>query len=135
MRVVLDTNVIVSAILSARGAARALLDLARLGHVTLVTSPVLLDDLEDVLTRFVSRAAAGEIRAAVEEIAFLVEPLEVPVVTRDRDDDHVLAAALSGRAACIVTRDQDLLTLGAHEGISIMDAAPALYAIRTQLEM
>lgn len=134
MRVVFDTNIIVSGILSARGAARALLDLARLGHITLVTSPVLLDELEDVLTRFVPRAAAGEIRSAVEEIADVVGPVEVPSVTRDPDDDHVLATATAGNVAYIVSRDHDLLTLGAYQEIPILAPAPALHTVRAQLE-
>jgi putative PIN family toxin of toxin-antitoxin system len=115
---------------SATGASRALLELAQRGQVELITSLTLLDELEDVLGRFMPRAAATEICNAVQELSYLVEPTRVPVVTRDPDDDHVLAAAVTGRALCVVTRDRDLLDLGRHQGIEILQPAPALALIR-----
>lgn len=132
MRVVLDTNVVVLGILSSGGAARALLELARHGRIELVSSPVLLEELEEVLGRFFPRAAAAEIRTAVEEIAQIVEPPDVPAVTRDPDDDQVLAAAVAAGAGSVVTRDKDLLTLGSYEGIQLLEPAPALAAIRAE---
>lgn len=133
MRAVLDTNVIVSGLLSERGAARALLNLARGGSIELVTSPVLLDELEEVVERFIPRAVAAEIRATVEEIACVVEPPLVRAVTRDPDDDHVLAAAITAHAVYLITRDRDLLTLGDYQGIRILEPAPALHQIRADL--
>jgi putative PIN family toxin of toxin-antitoxin system len=129
-RAVLDTNIVVSGILSATGASRALLELARRGQVELVTSLTLLEELEDVLGRFMPRAAATEIRTAVQELSYLVEPTRVPIVTRDPDDDHVLAAAVTGQASYVVTRDRDLLDLGRHQGIEILQPAPALALLR-----
>ena len=134
MRVVLDTNILVSGVLSPTGAVGALLDLALGGRVELVSSPILLDELEDVLGRFVQRSAAAEIRAAVEEIAQVVEPEVVPMVADDPDDDHVLAAAASGRALYIITRDRHLLTLGEYASIRILDTVPGLHAVRARLE-
>jgi putative PIN family toxin of toxin-antitoxin system len=134
VRVVLDTNIIVSAILSERGAARALLNLAREGAVDLVISPVLLEELEEVLERFMSRDAATEIRSAMEEIAYVIEPEFVPAITRDPDDNHVLAAAVTARVRYLVTRDQDLLSVGSHGGVVILEPAPALHRIRAALE-
>ena len=133
MRVVFDTNIVVSGILSATGASRALLDFARHGQIELVSSLTLLDELEDVLGRFMPRAAATEVRDAVQEFALLVDPVNVPTVTRDPDDDHVPAAALGGRAAYVITRDRDLLDLERYEGIEILRPAPALAAIRDDI--
>ncbi|MGH2442143.1 MAG: putative toxin-antitoxin system toxin component, PIN family [Chloroflexota bacterium] len=135
MRVVLDTNIVISSILSSSGAARALLDLARAGHITLVTSPALLDELEDVLTRFFPRPIAAEIRAATAEISIIAAPETISPASRDPDDDHVLSAAVSGEAVFIVSRDQDLLTLREYETIPILDAAPALQAIQAALDV
>jgi len=132
VHIVLDTNVIVSGILSATGASRAILDLARRGQVDIMTSAVLLEELEDVLGRFMPRAAAAEIRVAFEELAIIVEPEHVPEVARDRDDDHVLAAVAAG-ANSIVTRDRDLLILDSYDGIKILEPALALEMIRATM--
>jgi uncharacterized protein len=128
--VVLDTNIIISGILSATGASRAILDLVRQGRVEIITSSMLLEELEDVLTRFMPRAAATEIRHAIEELAYFVQPEIVPSVTRDPDDDHVLAAAVAGHAMYVVTRDHHLLSLGSHQGVELLEPARALEVMR-----
>ena len=132
MRVVLDTNITVSGILTATGAARAVLDYARHGRFDLITSPILLEELEEVLERFVEAEAAAEIRVAFGELAEIVEPAHVPQVSRDPDDDHVVAAAVQGGADVIVTRDKDLLTLVSHGSVRILEPADFLAELRGQ---
>ncbi len=131
VRVILDTNIIVLGILSSTGASRAILDLVRRGQVEIVTSVVLLEEIEDVLGRFMPRAAAAEIRTALEELSYIVKPEDVPIVSRDRDDDQVLAAAVAASADFIVTRDGDLLVLNVYRGIKVLQPAPALEMIRS----
>lgn len=120
MRVLLDTNVLVSAILFG-GLPRRLLDLALRGDLDLVTSVALFDELEDVLRdRFAfERAAARATRAELEAVADLAAPTTVPAVSRDPDDDVVLATAVVGAADVVVTGDRDLLVLGSHAGIPV----------------
>ena len=132
---VFDTNILASAFTSPRGAPRALLEYALHGDVQLVTSPALLDKFEDCLVevRYERRMAAAT-RSAIEDIALVVEPASVPQVCRDPDDDHVLAAGVTGRAEYIVTRDKDLLTLGSYEGIPIVEPAPFLHLVRERLQ-
>ena len=121
MRVVLDTNVLISAFI-ARGLCVEVFE-AVLAHHQLVVSAGLLGEFERTLrdklgfdpTR-VDRALAL-LRRVGESVQ--VEPLTAPVC-RDPDDDMVLARARSGRAACIVTGDDDLLTLERFEGIPIL---------------
>lgn len=124
MRVLLDTNVLISAILF-RGLPRSLLDRAIRGELDLVTSPVLLDELERILTdRFhVPSELARLTRSELEILAEVVAPDDVPAVSRDPDDDQVLAAAVVGGVEAIVTGDRDLLVLETHRGIAIISPA------------
>jgi putative PIN family toxin of toxin-antitoxin system len=128
---VLDTNILVSAVLSPTGAAAATVSLALRGEVTIVCSPVLLTEFEEVLARFMSRADAADARGVLEDTAYLVDPSTVPPVTRDPDDDHVVAAAIAGDAAWIVTRDKDLLSLESHAGVLMIEPGPFLQIVHT----
>lgn len=131
MRIVVDTNVLVSAYVST-GTPRRLLDAAFDGTFFLCTSEALLAELLDVLGRShiaprMQRAAAAVVED-LRKIAVVVAPAAVPrVVPTDADDDQVLAAALAAGADLIVSGDRrDLLPLGSYEGIPIVTAAEAL---------
>jgi len=121
VRVLLDTNVLVSAILFG-GVPRSLLEHGIRGELDLVTSPALMDELEELLHRKFGfpAEAARQVRAELELLADVVRPKVVPRVLRDRDDDEVLAAALTGDAEVIVTGDNDLLEVGSHRGVQIL---------------
>ena len=65
--------------------------------------------------------------SALRQLAEIVDPPPLPVpVSRDPDDDAVLALAVASRADLIVSGDADLLILGDYAGISIVDAAAAV---------
>jgi len=132
VRVLLDTNVLVSAILFG-GVPRELLRGVIDGRLTLVTNRHLLDELEDILEgKFAfTRAAAVETRAELEVLAELAEPVEVPRICRDPDDDQVLAAAVAGEAEAIVTGDRDLLVLEWHSEIEVLTPASFVVRLRT----
>lgn len=49
--------------------------------------------------------------------------VEVPDISRDPDDNHVLACAEAGQAILVVSGDSDLLTLGNYKGIRILSVA------------
>lgn len=138
MRIVLDTNTLVSAILSPHGPPRRLLDDARAQVFELCSSPVLMAELLDVVARekFAKRLTAagltplgivGEIR----RMATMATPADVPrVVPNDADDDHVLACALAAQADLIVSGDKHLLGLSGHyQGIVIVTPAQAVQRI------
>jgi uncharacterized protein len=137
VRIVLDTNVVVSALLW-RGTPYRLLDAIRQrDEVRLFTSPALLDELVDVLTRpsatkrlaIIGRTARDVLADYVEAVE-IVEPEHVPrVVPDDADDDQVIAAALAAGADSIVSGDADLLSMGSHDGIPIITAAQAAQQI------
>lgn len=137
MRIVLDTNVVLSALLW-RGTPYRLLDAIRSHReVSLVTSPALLDELAGVLTRpsasrrlaMIGRTAHNVLADYVEAVT-IVEPEHVPrVVPNDVDDDQVIAAAIAAGADWIVSGDADLLSMGSHQGIPILTAAQAAQQI------
>ena len=132
MRVVADTNTVVSAFLWG-GPPAAVLVAARAGRITLFTSPVLLAELEDVLSRekFAERivrvgSSVAQMLAGYRALATIVRPASIEPAVRDPDDDHVLACAKAAQAQLIVSRDKDRLDLREHQGIPILASADAL---------
>lgn len=137
MRIVLDTNVVLSALLW-RGTPHQLLTAIRQQpDVLLYSSTALLDELADVLTRpsatkrlAVIGKTAREVLSDYVEAVELVEPTTVPpVVPTDPDDDQVIAAALTAHADLIVSGDSDLLSIASFERIPIVTAAQAVKRI------
>ena len=134
MRVVLDTNVVLSALLW-RGTPYRFLTAARQHEDwRIFTSPALLDELADVLTRPVPvkrlaliERTARQVLADYIEAVELVAPDQVPrVVIADPDDDHVIAAAVAAQADIIVSGDRHLRELGRYQNIRIINAAEAI---------
>jgi uncharacterized protein len=134
MRIVLDTNIVVSALFW-RGTPHILLQTIRQqGSHQLFSSPVLLTELAEVLVRpWSAKRLALLDRAAHEILAEYIDSIEIvspvaapPAVTRDSDDDHVIAAAVAADAALIVTGDSDLLDVGTHARIRVVTASEAL---------
>ena len=127
MRVVADTNVLVSALLWS-GAPHRLLALAETSRIALYTSPALIDELAGVLARHHFTARLNVLRVADEELvanylklAHLVLPIPIsPVIVADPDDDAVLACALAADAAYIVSGDPHLLSLKRYHAVHIV---------------
>lgn len=133
MRVVADTNIVVSGLLW-WGNPRRVLDAARDDIIELFSSTVLLKELEDVLSRekFVKRlepadVTAHELMLGYAALATVIEvkPIE-PVILADIDDDAVLACALAGQCEVITSGDSHLLDLKQHQSVRILTAAELL---------
>ena len=125
MRVVLDTNVIVSG-LNFRGNEERVLNLARRGRFDLYLSPFILAEASSVLSRKFGwedeavALALGRLRDA----ATLVEPpRRPPAVEGNEGDNRVLECAVEASADFLVTGDRrHLLPLGEHHGTRIENA-------------
>jgi putative PIN family toxin of toxin-antitoxin system len=139
IRAVLDTNLLVSYLLTHRPPIATLLEehLAR-GHFALVSAVVLLQELERVLRyprlqRYYTEEERRRYVALIAALSEVVElPQSVPRICRDRDDDWVIACAVAGQADAIVSGDKDLLALGAAGKIPILSAAQFLALLEAQ---
>lgn len=121
MRVLLDTNVLFAAF-TAHGVCHAVYEHC-LQQEQLITSPHILAELSDVLPRKANQTKSHtqEIIRALKDDCELVKSPDCPQpVSRDPDDDWVLAAAIEGKADVLITGDKDLLVLKKHKGIPII---------------
>lgn len=126
MRLVIDTNVLISALLAGSSLPAHLITLWREGRFDLLTSAAQLDELMRV-TRYpkvrerLAPALAGRLINEVRDIAILVENLPQVTVCADPFDNFLLAIAAAGAADFIVTGDKrDLLSLRLYEGVRIV---------------
>jgi uncharacterized protein len=134
-RVVLDTNVVVSAILWG-GTPRQLFELADAGQITLFTSIELLRELTGILSRdkFAEKIAAtgqsiDQIVDGYAAYAEIVRPAATTRIAPDPDDDVVLGTALAAKAEMIVTGDRPFLSVEQWRNIGVVTVGDAIIKI------
>ena len=140
MDVVLDTNVVISALISPRGAPAQIYRAWQKGRFTYVTSPPLLDELARALSYPRVRkylawtdAERDEFLEALAFAAKLVIPnIQLQVIDEDPDDNRVLEAAVAADVSHIVTGDRHLLALESYERVEIV--TPARFLAHLSLE-
>jgi putative PIN family toxin of toxin-antitoxin system len=128
MRLILDTNILLSALLSPLGAPAKLLDAWERKTFTLVTSKALLAEFRDVADRPFFRArirpSAIELLAAdLQDFSFYCRNLPSGPVAPDPKDSYLLAMAQASQADFLVTGDKDLLSLKRHGSTRILTPA------------
>ena len=124
-RIVLDTNVVVSAALAPRSVPRQCLDTALEWHAVLISEDVLAEYGRKLMSAKFDRWVAREPRHAL-----LLDLTQCETVTirhtvsgsRDPDDNKILELAVNGQADLIVSGDKDLTSLGKFRDIAIVTA-------------
>jgi uncharacterized protein len=131
-RVVIDTNVLISGLLSSTSTPARAVDKAVTSAQLVATVETLREVIEKLHSPKFDRYVHRERRdALLERVASLVEIIDVLQsirASRDPNDDKFLEAAVNGRADVIVTGDKDLLDLHPFRGIAIV--TPAVYLAR-----
>jgi putative PIN family toxin of toxin-antitoxin system len=127
--IVLDTNVLLSAIVFGR-APRTILEMVIAGKVRCALSFAILDELRDVLQRPKFGFTPEQAVTVVEELRGVCEILNparrLRTIKADPDDNRVLECAVEARADTIVSGDAHLLKLKSFRGISILTPADFL---------
>jgi putative PIN family toxin of toxin-antitoxin system len=130
VRIVIDTNVLISAIFWT-GKPKQLLNHARRQKITFVTSYQLLDELRQILIRqdkpfHLQDNEADRVVEALRGFAEVVESHSEITVCHDEMDNRVIACAIDGKAEYIITGDLHLLGLGSYKSVKIMTVADFL---------
>ncbi len=122
MRVVFDTNVLIAAFLT-EGLCPVLLTRARRREIDLFVCSTILEELERILSHKI-KAPQALVREALEiilEVSETIHPTRaIQRVCRDKDDDQILACALSAEADYLVSGDKDLLEISSFERLKII---------------
>ena len=129
MRVVIDTNVLVSGLFGIKNSPSSqILSAIRAQKIILVTSPSILDEVNEVINR--DRIVEKTKMSPKERMDFMGKLIERSDVTagkqlpqilgRDAKDDKFLSCAFEAQADYIITGDEDLLVLGKFKGTKIV---------------
>jgi hypothetical protein len=138
VRLVLDTNVLISGFIEGRGHSGQLLALLRRHHFTLVTSDAQLAELRRVLgyerlQRFIQPEQADWFLKGLPHVAEVVSTIPEVDLSPDPDDNAIIATAIAGRADAIVSGDKrDLVRLKEAAGIAIITPREALERLQSK---
>ena len=130
IRILFDTNVVISAMIFASSMPRRAIELALIKG-TILISTALSEEMDRVIVqdrfdRYVSRRQRERFLDLLIRESEHIEITESIQVCRDPKDDRVLELAVCGNAAYIVTGDADLLVLNPFRGIEVLRPADFL---------
>ena len=124
MRVVIDTNILISGIFWNGPPRKVLINWLEEKDDLLITIPI-LSEYRTVLSRICAAKGSNLFNRwnrYLTELSILVEPKQLPPICRDPADDVFLEAAIGGRANVIISGDKDLLSIKSIEDIPIITA-------------
>lgn len=121
MKIVLDTNILISAFIFG-GKPHQVLSMVLANKIQAFISPVLLAEFFDVVNKKfdLSNEELALTKSQIENKFVIVQPKSEIKILRDEDDNRVLEAALEGECNYIITGDRDLLDLKIYKNIKIV---------------
>ncbi len=136
MRVVLDTNVLVSALLFT-GTVSEFVSLWQKGTITVLLSREILEEYLRVLAYPKFQLSEGEIKGLIEEellpFAQIIKPgIRVHIIKRDPSDNKFLECAVSGKAHTVISGDKVLLAIRHYRRVRIQTPSQFLKALYLQ---
>ncbi len=130
MRVVFDTNIYIASIFKGGFSESLINNLVTKKLITLLCSEDILQEMQNKLQKKFrwKETDAGDFVVYIRQISEMVKVQEaITVVTRDPDDNKILACAISGKADLIVSADQDLIAIKEFRGIAIIHPKTLAY--------
>ncbi|MCL4360329.1 putative toxin-antitoxin system toxin component, PIN family [Patescibacteria group bacterium] len=124
VKVVLDTNILISAV-GFGGKPHTIFELTLNDQLTAVTSPILLAELADVVSKRFSVLAITfkDIDREIRKKFQIVEPQKSVHLAGDESDNRVLEAGEAGNSQFIITGDQHLLKIKKYKDMLLLDPA------------
>ena len=142
-RIVIDTNILVSAILTPKGNPAKILKLVLEGKLNLIISPAILEETQQVLRyprlvklmikNKITKKEVYDFLGKMSKVAVITpDKLEIDAIPDDPADNKILACGLEGEADYIISGDHHLTDLKIFHGIKIVNPAYFLKIINTQ---
>ena len=141
LRIVIDTNIFVSAQLSRNGAPAQVLQAWQENRFIMLTSPAIIAEIEETLAGFINHARYNVLRQDVDDVVMLLKSVAVELPGSsdvsdagipDPDDLIFLACAVDGEANYIASGDKHLKDLKVYRNIPIVTARELLDILETQ---
>jgi putative PIN family toxin of toxin-antitoxin system len=131
LKVVIDTNVFVSALFSAHGTPRRIIDLWKTGEITLCITKEILEEYIDVLRRF-DFIEKHELKRLLDlfkkrmNLIFIAFTLSLSVIKDDPGDNKFIECAVAAQAQYIISGDKHLKALKMYRNIKIVSPSEFL---------
>lgn len=129
MKVVLDTNVVISGLISLEEAPAQVIDFWVNGSLKIATSSALIEEILDVIVRpkFRPLGTIDErcdlVKKLFEKAEIVIPSIKLRIISGDETDNRVLECALAAEADYIISGDSHLLNLKIYKGIEILPPA------------
>ncbi|QWR76004.1 putative toxin-antitoxin system toxin component, PIN family [Candidatus Magnetomonas plexicatena] len=135
LKIVIDANVFISAILNSRGSPAKILDLVKSGKLMLITSVMIISEVKKVILypkiQKRHKYTSHEVQQYLDKIFVIAQVIEtdlkIEAIAEDSTDNKYLECALGGGADFIVSGDHHLLDLKVFQGVEILKPDEFLY--------